>query len=123
MCHLLLLLPVLALPVFWLWPADISIPVYAVVVVVSALLYWSMLKMTRRPVMTGREHVIGSTAEVVTSGEQLTVSLEGEHWHAVSRRRDLLPGERVKVLGMEGLTLQVAPDSDGEAEAHAPRAS
>ena len=31
MCHLILLLPFLGLPVFWLWPLDLALPVYVLI--------------------------------------------------------------------------------------------
>lgn len=37
MCHLLLFLPVVALPVFWLWPLPIALPVCALALGVDGL--------------------------------------------------------------------------------------
>jgi len=36
MCHVALMLPLLALPVLWMWPLAVSVPVYVVVAIVSA---------------------------------------------------------------------------------------
>jgi len=49
MCHLILLLPVIALPIFWLLPASQSVPAYAVVVAVSGWVYWYAIKAMRLP--------------------------------------------------------------------------
>jgi hypothetical protein len=40
MCHLALLLPLLGLPLFWVWPLDLALPVYAVLLLVSAGVYY-----------------------------------------------------------------------------------
>jgi len=43
MCHLVLLLPLFGLTVFWLWPPAVAIPVYLVVLAVSAGVYYLTL--------------------------------------------------------------------------------
>jgi membrane-bound serine protease (ClpP class) len=65
---------------------------------------------------TGREQLVGTVAEVTTPLEKLTdseafqgmVRLHGELWRAVSR--EAIPaGAHVRVTGIQGLTLHVAP--------------
>jgi membrane-bound serine protease (ClpP class) len=64
-------------------------------------------------VVSGREQMIGSMAQAVTAFESAgTVRVHGEMWSA----RSTVPvraGQRVRVTGIEGLTLQVSPD-EGE---------
>jgi inner membrane protein len=112
MCHLLLLMPVLALPVFWLLPWPLALSTYAVVTALSAWLYWLALRAMRRPVVTGREELIGSKGEVAEAGgRQLSVRVHGEVWNARSKDR-IEKGDRVQVDGMDGLILRVSRIED-----------
>jgi membrane-bound serine protease (ClpP class) len=63
----------------------------------------------RRPVVTGREELRGSTGEVVSVQEGTTwVRVHGELWQAQAASA-LVPGQRVKVRAVHGLTLEVEP--------------
>ena len=109
MCHLLLLMPVLALPVFWLWPLSVAVPLYAAVVVLSGALYVVVMRAMRRSVHTGKESMLHATGRVISQpGEPLAVRIEGERWEARSDEA-LQPGATVRVIAMEGLTLYVEP--------------
>ena len=64
----------------------------------------------RHKVTAGREAMIGQRAEVSDwSGHEGHVFLLGERWNAVSSQ-PLRPGQRVRVTGLDGLTLAVEPD-------------
>jgi membrane-bound serine protease (ClpP class) len=64
----------------------------------------------RRPVVTGREQMIGSRGKVASwSDHNGRVFVQGENWQAVSDV-PLAPGQRVVVRDLRGLTLVVAPD-------------
>lgn len=67
-----------------------------------------------RPVVSGREKMIGSTGRVVEwSGTQGSVRLDGELWRA-SAAVALSPDQEVRVSALQGLTLMVAPaDNNG----------
>ena len=107
MCHIALLLPVLALPVFWIWPLAVSVPVYAVVVIVAGLIYWYAVLAMRRPVETGVEGMIGATGEVVENqGASLVLQIGGEIWSGRSAAA-LSKGDRVEVVAVERLILVV----------------
>ena len=107
MCHVLLMMPVLGLPVFWLWPMAVAAPVYTVIIVLSALLYFFTLRAMRRPVLTGSEELLQSIGEVVEVRDRLTrVRVHSEIWNAESSEK-LRKGDRVKVLSADGLTLRV----------------
>lgn len=63
-----------------------------------------------RPVVSGREQLIGSAGEVLDTGAGVIFArVEGEMWQ-VRSAAPLAPGQRVRVTGMEGLTLDVVPD-------------
>jgi membrane-bound serine protease (ClpP class) len=108
MAHLILLLPVLGLLVFWLLPVPTAIPVYVLIVLVSIAAYVAVARAMRSPVETGAEGIVGRTGEVVEpEGGVGRVRVEGEIWHAVSSD-ELVPGDRVEVVAVEeGLTLRV----------------
>ena len=107
MCHLFLLLPLVALPVFWIVPLAVALPVYAVVLASSAMIYWYAIQAMRRPVQTGEEGMVGEIAEVIEShGANLFVRARSEIWHAESAA-PLREGDRVKVVAVEDLTLRV----------------
>lgn len=66
----------------------------------------------RRGIVSGREAMVGAPGVVQDwSGRQGFVFAHGERWRAVSSTQ-LKPGERVRTLSVEGLTLTVSPDKD-----------
>ncbi|MEL7451550.1 MAG: nodulation protein NfeD [Pseudomonadota bacterium] len=67
------------------------------------------LRSRRRPVVSGQEHLLGSLAEVEEDFEQTgMVFVDGELWKATSTS-PVIKGQRVKVTGVQGLTLSVSP--------------
>jgi membrane-bound serine protease (ClpP class) len=63
----------------------------------------------RRPVATGRERMIGSPGVVLRwEGGRGAVRVQGEVWSARAAA-PLAPGDRVRVAGLEGLTVTVEP--------------
>ena len=112
MCHLILLMPVAALPVFWLLPARLSVPIYIVVLTVSGLFYWAISRSMMRPVVTGAEAMIDGRAEVLQrtgkGSSRYLVRAGGEIWTA-SSDANLRPGDEVMIMGTDGIRLVVAP--------------
>ena len=107
MCHLLLLLPVLALPVFWLMPLALAVPVYGTALGFSVAIYWYAVQAMKRPVLTGAEGIIGETGEFVESSDaDSVVRIGNELWRAACGS-SLRVGDQVKVVAVEGLTLKV----------------
>ncbi len=65
----------------------------------------------RRPPVTGKEGMIGTEGtarDVIAPDTPGYVSVHGELWRATSRA-PVTPGQRVRVLDMNGLTLMVEP--------------
>ena len=63
----------------------------------------------RKPVVSGPEEMVGSTAEVIEwVGAEGRVRAHGEVWQA-SAEQPLTPGRRVRITGIEGLVLVVQP--------------
>lgn len=73
-----------------------------------------LMQARRRGVVSGMEEMIGSTGEVRDwSGGEGNILIHGERWHARSDR-PLVPGQHVKVIEAEGLTLFVQPQPEKE---------
>jgi len=107
MCHLLLLLPVLALPVFWIWPMEIALPVYAVAAAASVGVYAVVVWALRAPLQHGPQTLIGAIGKVVgMDGRHVTLRIGGELWLADVRGASLSPGEEAVVVAVDGLRLK-----------------
>jgi membrane-bound serine protease (ClpP class) len=66
-----------------------------------------LLKGRRKPVVTGREEMVGSTGEVIEDfADEGWARVHGETWR-VRSAEPLRKGQRVKVTAMHGLTLDV----------------
>ena len=73
------------------------------------LLVTIMVRSHKRAVVTGQEGLIGNEATVLNiDQDNITVMLMGEIWRAESDSM-LVPGQRVKVVKSQGLTLTVKP--------------
>lgn len=91
----------------------LSIPVIAGATLATALLIFGIvsaaIQSRRRPVAAGAEQMIGAAAEVIdwqaTSGR---VFAHGEAW-AARASKSLQPGDKVKIIGRDGLVLIVEP--------------
>jgi membrane-bound serine protease (ClpP class) len=81
-----------------------------VVVEVAELGFWIRF-LRRYGIATGKEALIGATAEVIEACDPRgRVRLRGEIWRAESGSRAGV-GERVRVDGVHGLTLRVQPEN------------
>ena len=107
MCHVLLILPLVALPVFWILPLSAALPVYGVVLGLSAAIYWYAICAMRQPKQNGAEGMIGAIGHVVANdlGER-HVQLRNELWDVVSTG-PLSQGDCVKVVAAEDTGLRV----------------
>lgn len=109
MCHILLFLPVVALPVFWLLPLSVALPVYALALVIAFWIYALAIKTRRRPAMTGAEGMIGECGRVVrVEGRSATLLIHGELWSAEAEGEPLAVGEIALVFGIDGLRLKAS---------------
>ncbi len=89
-------------------------PVVAGATAVSAALFVLVLAMLvrarRRPVTTGDTSLVGAKAEVIAwTGKEGEVRALGERWRACADQ-PLSPGQEVRIVGREGLTLRVEPE-------------
>lgn len=89
----------------------------ALLVGFSVFVLGALARSRRRKVVTGREGLMGKTAEVRTRLEPAgLVLVESELWRARSSGRPVDVGEQVRVDGIDGLALTVTPEA-----AEAPR--
>lgn len=118
MHHLILLLPLIGIVVFWIFPLRYAIPIYLFILLISGLMYWAIIRAIRRIPRTGPEGLIGAEAVVVSRARpgdeaRYIVRLEGELWSANSPD-DLKPGETVIVTSLDGLLLMVQRTADNQ---------
>ncbi|OGO40546.1 MAG: hypothetical protein A2147_02640 [Chloroflexi bacterium RBG_16_57_8] len=111
MCHLILLLPVLSLPLFWVLPLGYALPVNVAVALISAFAYWVVMKAMRLPARDGFHSLVGSEAEVLKElprdhAARYLVRTHGELWSAYARDA-FQRGDRVKITGVRGIGVVV----------------
>jgi membrane-bound serine protease (ClpP class) len=101
------MMPLFGIAVFWFWPLSVAVPVYGVITLISILIYFAIIRATGRPVQTGMEGLMYEVAEVIepVKPEGLVI-VKGEIWKAASSDH-LYKGDCVKVVGINGLTLNV----------------
>jgi len=92
----------------------VSIPFIVTFGVVMGMLFFALMtmvvKMRRSPIVSGREQLVGASGEVLESFDaQGRVRVHSETWTARSQQ-PLQKGDRVRVVGVEGLLLDVEPD-------------
>lgn len=93
----------------------ISWAVIVPVAIVSALFIFlaagMALKARQRPVVSGGEEMIGSVGEVLESFDSNDglARVHGEIWR-IKSKQPLVQGQSVKVVGLEGLLLEVEPE-------------
>lgn len=98
-------LPGFGIPVAFLATMAIASALTVFLIVAMAL------KARRRPVLGGREEMIGSSAEALNDFEgEGWVRMHGESWRATSAV-PLTRGARVRVVRTDGLKLEVVPES------------
>lgn len=108
MCHLMLFLPVFALPVFWLLPLPAAATIYGVIAVVSLVLYAYIVKAMRQRRLNGAEGMLGEAGRVTEVGERgATLFFHGELWRADVDGEPLVPGDEALIVGIEGLRLTI----------------
>ncbi|MFQ5487440.1 MAG: nodulation protein NfeD [Gammaproteobacteria bacterium] len=91
----------------------VSIPLIGAFALLSAAFFMLVIAMVvkarHRPVVTGREELLGSLGEVLEArGQEGRVRVHSESWVARSGS-PLQAGQQVRVLDVEGLTLLVEP--------------
>jgi membrane protein implicated in regulation of membrane protease activity len=115
MCHLVLLLPAFALPLFWIFPLDIALPLYAVVTGISFLIYFKLFQAMRREPQTGQEAMLGTQGVVLEDIDpEGKIQFAGEVWDATTTRKRFSKGELVRIASIRGLMLLVEEMPTGQ---------
>jgi membrane-bound serine protease (ClpP class) len=72
-------------------------------------LVYALMRMRRRPVVSGTESMLGMVAEALEDFDKAgTVFVNGERWNA--RTAQLVrKGDKVRILKINGLELEIAP--------------
>lgn len=113
MCHLILLMPILAIPLFWFMPLSTAIVVYSLIFILSGWVYILAIQAMRCSVKTGSEEIIQSVGEVVeVKNHSVRVKVHSELWNAESPD-NLHVGDFIEVISIKGLTLNVKQISNG----------
>ena len=70
-----------------------------------------VLKSRNKPIVSGSEELIGATGKITNIEDgDMWVSVHGENWKATSSQ-SIQPGENVRVIGLNGLTLIVEEEN------------
>ncbi len=113
MCHLVLLMPIVGLAVFFVLPLPEALVAYLVIAAATALLYGAIIRAMRRTVVTGREALLGAHGTVKRVGPGgLLLHLRGELWTAQAVGFTVgspQPGEDVVITEIVGNRLIVGP--------------
>jgi membrane protein implicated in regulation of membrane protease activity len=108
MCHLILLLPIFALPLFWIFPLDAALPSYAIITGVSFLIYSRVFQASRQVPRTGREAMVGKKGIVIEDIDPAgKIQYAGEIWNATSTGKRFAKGELIRIAAVRNLMLLV----------------
>ena len=100
MCHLIFFLPIFGLPVFWIFPFNIALPVYLFIVGVSMLLYYKIYRALRTKVLNGMEAMLGKTGVVLKNIDpEGKIKYATELWNAVAESERFTEGDKVVING------------------------
>jgi len=108
---IVMLLPLIALPVFWLLPLGPAILLYVLCLSLWGSIIWAMRASMKLPSITGVEALIGQQATVTSQSPSdemspYRVRIQGETWRA--RSRDALHrGDTAVIIAVEGNKLTV----------------
>lgn len=104
MCHILLLFPILALPIFFFLPLQTAATAYVVILLITAFLYFKIISALRSKVQTGLEAMINEEALVIEDIDpEGKVMFWSEIWRATASGKRFRKGEKVKIYGFNGL--------------------
>ena len=89
-------------------PISLIVAVTAVTLLFFLGIVGVAIRARRRPVVTGREGMIGQIGEVTIDHGEVWIYVNGERWQVLGNKT-LQAGQRVKVTGIKGLKLLVKP--------------
>jgi membrane protein implicated in regulation of membrane protease activity len=108
MCHLILFLPAFALPIFWVFPLSIALPLYLFIMAISLFLYFKVFQAMHQGVQTGQEAMLKKEALVIEDiNPEGKILYAGEIWNATGKGKIFLKGEQVLIREFRGLRIIV----------------
>lgn len=88
-------------------PLPVALPTYLVIAAFTAAFYWYLYQGNSRPGMNGADEMQRAIGKVLSvNGRLASVWIRSELWSA-NYEGELREGDRVQVIGMEGLRLRV----------------
>lgn len=112
MCHLIFLIPLIGIPLFWILPVEYSLSINILLWIITGLVVCKIVRAMMMPAKDGFKSLIGTEATVISSGSQdygrCLVKAGHELW-TVRSTETLHSGERVKVTAADGIKLVVRP--------------
>ncbi|MBS1270958.1 MAG: hypothetical protein MAGBODY4_00087 [Candidatus Marinimicrobia bacterium] len=107
MCHLVLLMPFFGLSLFWALPVNLAMPLYLVLLMLSGVVYYALIRAMKEPVRTGNPALLNQPVQVVKqSGSHWIVERHGELWQARSDEF-FVPGQQATVDRVDGMKLHI----------------
>src|SRR3990172_1471427 len=110
MCHLVFLIPLAGIPLFWILPSGYALLINILLWIVCGLLGYKVVRAMVMPPKDGFRSLIGTEAIVVSivkkTYSQYLVRAGHELWTARSVET-LRPGEMVEVTATDGIKLVV----------------
>ncbi|MEK7354573.1 MAG: NfeD family protein [Chloroflexota bacterium] len=111
MCHLVFLIPLAGIPLFWILPLGYALLINILLWIVCGLLGYKVVRAMMMTSNDGFRSLIGTEATVVSivnkTYSQYLVRAGHELWTARSTET-LRPGEKVQVMYLDGIKLVVA---------------
>ena len=108
MCHLVLFLPILTLPIFWFFPFSTAMTIYLIITGFSLLLYFLIFKAMILKPRVGKEAMLGQTGTVIKDiAPEGKIKYATEIWDAVAEGEIFSEGDEVVIHGFWGMKVLV----------------
>jgi membrane protein implicated in regulation of membrane protease activity len=100
--------PIFALVLFWVLPFRMALPIYTPIFIFGFIVNFKMMQSMSLPVKTGLEEMIGQEAVAIDDIDpEGKVRINSELWAATAKGGRYEQGEKVKIIGAQGLVLVV----------------
>ena len=101
--------PVFALALFLFLPFQTAFPIYIPIFIFGVIVNYKMMRSMKLPVRTGLEEMMGQEAVVIDDIDpEGKVRFKDEIWAATAKDERLEQGDKVRIVGSQGLVLVVA---------------
>ena len=101
--------PVFALALFLFLPFYTAFPIYIPIFIFGVIVNYKMMRSMRLPVRTGLEEMMGQEVLVIDDiAPEGKVRFKDEIWTATAKGERLEQGDKVRIVGSQGLVLVVA---------------